>query len=109
MTNVARVALDATQPEGEYQAQIMELAELCGWKIYHTFDSRRSHKGWPDLTLVRGTELLFLEVKGNSKSRKGTVTREQGEWIAALKAVNRVGAWAVWPEDWAKVEETLKR
>lgn len=103
--NTARAAVDATLTEADYQAQIIEFAELCGWRVYHTHDSRRSHPGWPDLALVRGKELVFLEVKG----AKGRLTREQGEWISVLKDVERVGAWAVWPEDWAKVEGTLGR
>ena len=103
--STARIVLDATLSEEEFQTQIIEYAELNGWRCYHNRDSRRSNPGWPDLTLVRGKELIFLEVK----SAKGTTTRDQDAWLAALKDVERVGAWAVWPADWEKVEGALRR
>ena len=39
--------------EREWQAQVVSAAQALGWTTYHTHDSRRSNKGWPDLVLVR--------------------------------------------------------
>lgn len=69
--------------ERHFQQQIEQLAGFYGWDLrYHTHDSRRSHKGWPDLVLCRPPEILFLELK----AEKTRVTSEQNAWIAALTA-----------------------
>ena len=99
--------------EAEFQAAVIDLARLCGWKVAHFHDSRRQvgqkmvgdadAKGWPDLVLARRYRLLFRELKTN----KGKVTLEQDQWIMALEqgGVN-VGVWR--PEDWVKIEEELR-
>ena len=33
--------------EADFQATVIELAELQGWRVYHTHDSRRSQPGLP--------------------------------------------------------------
>lgn len=69
--------------EAAFQRQIENLAGFYGWHLqYHTFDSRRSHAGWPDLVLCRPPEILFLELK----AEKTRVRPEQLEWIEALTA-----------------------
>ncbi len=40
--------------EADFQGQVVELAQLHRWHVYHTFDSRRSHAGFPDLLLLKG-------------------------------------------------------
>jgi hypothetical protein len=52
---------------------------------YHTFDSRNSQKGWPDLVLVhpRRKVMAILEVKKET----GTLSLEQTLWFPALEAV----------------------
>ena len=49
----ARVYVDIL--EADFQAQVVKLALLLGWKVYHTHDSRRSREGFPDLILIRRT------------------------------------------------------
>lgn len=90
--------------EAEFQAQVVEAAELYGWYTHHTFDSRRSNPGFPDLVLVHPKRgfVIFAELK----SEKGRVTREQSAWIDAL---TQAGADAfVWrPADWDQIIERL--
>ena len=74
----ARVYVDIL--EYSFQAQIVQLAELSGWKVYHTHDSRRSQEGFPDLILVRRTRIIAAEVK----TRDETTTAEQREWLNAF-------------------------
>lgn len=69
--------------ERDFQAQVVQLAQLHGWLAYHTFDSRRSAAGFPDLVLVRGSELIFAELKTDH----GTVRAEQHRWLTNLEAV----------------------
>lgn len=66
--------------EGAFQAKIVALAEKCGWLVYHTYDSRRSKEGFPDLVLTRRGEIIFAEVK----TTKGKVSDFQKQWIEAL-------------------------
>lgn len=66
--------------EKEWQAQVKELAALMGFRrAYHTFDSRRSASGFPDLVLVR-ERVIFLELK----REKGKLSETQKEWLTAL-------------------------
>lgn len=74
---------DGGLSEAAFQRQVLGLASFYGWRAYHTYDSRRSHKGFPDLVLVRGPELLFVELKTN----KGRIRPEQAEWLNALHEV----------------------
>lgn len=66
--------------EKDWQRQVRELAQTLGWKrAYHTFDSRRSDTGFPDLVLVR-ERVVFLELK----REQGKVSDAQAGWLTAL-------------------------
>ena len=91
--------------EKQFQAQVVELARLSGFLVYHTFDSRRSAAGFPDLVLVRPPMVLFAELK----SEGGRIRPEQREWLAALKDCESVAVRLWRPSDWPKIEETLTR
>jgi hypothetical protein len=69
--------------EAQWQQQVIDLAKLGGWRSYHTFDSRRSAPGFPDLVLLRPPELVFVEVK----AEKGKTTPEQDAWLEDLGVV----------------------
>jgi hypothetical protein len=69
--------------ETAFQQQVIDLARLYQWMAYHTFDSRRSTAGFPDLVLVRAPEIIIAELK----AEKGTLSPAQREWIAALGLV----------------------
>ncbi len=105
MTPTARQLLDAAMPEAEYQEQIIQWAEACGWWAYHVHDSRRSNAGFLDLFLLRPPELFLWEVK----AEKGRVRPEQQMVIDALRQVKRVRAGIVRPSDWPWVEAELMR
>lgn len=49
--------------EKRFQAQIVTLARTLGWAEHHTYDSRRSPAGFPDLVLLRPPRLILAEVK----------------------------------------------
>lgn len=65
--------------EKDVQSMIVELAGLHGWRVYHTFDSRRSAAGFPDLMLVR-ERIVFAELKRAGEKPR----RDQVEWLDAL-------------------------
>ena len=71
--------------ERELQDAVLQAAKVMGWLAYHTFDSRRSGEGFPDIVLVhpkRGV-LLFVELK----SETGQLTLAQKDWRDALEGI----------------------
>ncbi len=90
--------------EAQWQATVIIAAQLLGWTCYHTFDSRRSAHGFPDLVLVHPVHgVRWLELK----SEKGKTTPAQDRWIALLQeAGERAGVYR--PSDWPLVEQVLK-
>ena len=92
----------AGMKERDLQALVVRLARSLGWLAYHTFDSRRSEPGFPDLVLVREDRVLFRELK----TEKGRATPAQTTWIAALTAAGMdAGLWR--PVQW--FDRTIER
>jgi hypothetical protein len=82
----------------------LQLAHLQGWRCYHTFDSRRSAPGFPDLVLVRGESLLFVECETD----RGGVSPAQAQWIEALRGTGaEVRLWR--PVYWDEIKARLRR
>ena len=94
-----------TQTEKDFQRSIKQLASATGWLIYHTYDSRRSQPGFPDLAMVRDGKLVFAELKVGSNHP----TTAQKKWLRALGKCEGVGAYLWRPEDWNEIEEVLKK
>lgn len=69
--------------EAQLQEAIVQAAKPLGWLVYHTFDSRHSAAGFPDLVLVRGRRIIFAELK--DAKRKADL--EQLEWLFRLERV----------------------
>lgn len=106
------------EPESEkdFQAAVVRRAKELGWSlVYHTRDSRRSPKGFPDLVLVKpgaadsqgnplpGTgAVVFAELKAEG----GTPTAEQLDWLFGLRTAS-VRAYLWRPGDWAAIEAAL--
>ena len=65
--------------EKAFQAHLIAYAKNKGWKVYHTYDSRKCEPGFPDLVLVR-ERILYRELK----SEKGRLTQTQKAWGDAL-------------------------
>lgn len=88
--------------EKQFMGQVVQLAKLFGWLVYHTHDSRRSIAGFPDLILLRGGRMLVIELKVG----KNRATAEQVAW---LREFSKTGAFvAVWtPEHWGEIQGTL--
>ena len=85
--------------ERELSKQVVAAAKETGWLVYHTFLSKWSKPGFPDLCMVRDGRLLFWELK----STVGKVTEPQAEWLAALSEVPGVDARIVRPSDLEEV------
>jgi hypothetical protein len=68
--------------EKQLQAAVVECAKVLGWHVYHTYDSRRSEPGFPDLCMVRDGRLIFAELK----TLAGKMSPEQARWFCEIRA-----------------------
>ncbi|WP_104116957.1 VRR-NUC domain-containing protein [Arthrobacter sp. B1805] len=93
--------------ESQLQGKILQLADELHWLSYHTHDSRRSRKGWPDLFMIHVRQKRFLVWE--LKSEKGKTTIEQRAWIAAFAAIG-IEVEVLRPADWASghIERQLR-
>jgi hypothetical protein len=97
--------------EAQWQRTVTDLATLGGWLWYHSPANRPVRgrvqnivAGFPDLTLVRGSRILFFELKRQT----GRVTPAQIEWLAALAAAG-AEVHILRPSDTEKVRLLLTR
>ena len=92
--------------ETDLQAQVIELGELLGWRVYHVTDVRkrlraRTSLGFPDLVLVR-ERVLYRELKNDRR----LLEKEQKAWRDILLAAGQ--DWAVWrPNMWDEIQAEL--
>ena len=84
---------------------VRELAHLYRWRTYHTYDSRRSEPGFPDLVLIRPPRLLFVELKSSGRSP----TALQRAWLDALDEVTDVETYVWRPADLDRASGVLGR
>ena len=89
--------------EKKFQSLVVEHAKALGWLCYHTYDSRRSAAGFPDLVMVRGKRTLFVELK----TETGTWEPEQPIWYEALKVAEQE-VYVLRPRDQATIVAMLK-
>ncbi len=66
--------------EKEFQRQVLDVARIYGWRVYHPMLSKWSERGFPDLTMIRPPRVVFAELK----SDKGKLSIHQDEWAELL-------------------------
>ena len=96
--------MTAAALERHHQAAIEQLLTLRRWKFVHQRSSIGTVAGWPDIFAVRGARAIAIEIK----AERGRVSREQTEWIDALRAAGVEAFVARLPRDWARVEAVLR-
>jgi len=90
--------------EADLREQIRTLCQLFGWKMYFSWTSIHSPRGFPDLVLVNPEQkrIIYAELK----SEKGKLTEKQQEWLIALAACGQeVHLWR--PADIEDIAEIL--
>jgi hypothetical protein len=114
-------AYQGLTPETDFQAQVVERAELCGWRVFFIPDwvwrlifaamrrqRRRGRKwarpGFPDLCLVNPPYIVFAELK----AKGGTVRVDQSGWLDDLLACG-LEAYVWFPADQDAIEAVLGR
>ena len=99
--------------EEDFRISIKNHAVVNGWLFYHTYNSRRSDKGYPDCTFVRDGRIVFAELKLHKKGTvKGDPAESQVEWINELYKVHKrspktVEVYVWRPRDWDIIEQVL--
>jgi len=98
----------AAVSEQEFQQQIVDAIKsihsdraLC----YHTFDSRSSPEGFPDIIALvpnpdGSTRLLAWEVKKEGARTKAPLRTAQEAWVEAFSKVAEIDARFVRPSTW---------
>ena len=98
-----RAAAVPVDLEEGLQNRLIDAARLTGWLHYHTYDSRRSPIGFPDLVMVRDGKLLAIECKRDLAEVAAMPRTERGcaqlIWIGAMAQVPGVRAAVVSPEN----------
>lgn len=110
--------MKVTYSEADFTAQVIEMAQLRGWRAAHFRTVRVQRKdgsyyyttpvqgdadGFPDLILVRGKVQLAVELKVG----RGATTPEQDAWLDAFDAVPGSYAFVWHPKDWTEIEHVL--
>ena len=89
--------------EKQFSQQVIDLAHTLGWRIYRTWSSLHSPKGYPDLTFCKPPRLILAELKVG----KGHLTEAQAEWLTDLRACPGVEIFVWFPEDLEHIAEIL--
>ena len=99
----AKTVAPRAETEAQFQAAVITLARYAGWDTYHTYDSRRSEPGFPDLVLAKGGRLIFAEIK----TARGRLSLAQRRWLTLLSNTPGVEV-ALWrPADFHQVKGAL--
>lgn len=81
--------------EAQLQQAITDLCRYLALYVYHTHDSRRSARGFPDLVIAGPGGIAYRELKSDT----GALTVDQRAWGRVLADAG--GNWSVWrPGEW---------
>ncbi len=90
--------------ERDFQSTIIQAAELLGYLVYHTFDSRRCQRGFVDLVMTKPGRCIMAELK----TEKGRLRPEQKTWIATLSTCPGVEVYIWKPHQIDEVIQLLR-
>ena len=89
----------------QFQQQIIDLAKLSGYEwIYHTWNSRHSPAGFPDLVIIKEGRQIVAELKVG----KDNLSAEQYFWLLEFKKVKNTEVYVWWPNDWDEIERVIR-
>lgn len=99
--------------EAEFQSQVCQLAELYGWSWAHFRPAMTKYgwrtpvsgplgAGWPDLVMVRGDRLVFVELKRDRTKPTGLQ-----DTVLTILSQTRAEVYVWRPRDWDLVMEVL--
>lgn len=86
-----------TQPlsEKRFLQQVIDYARATGWLASHSFDSRHSESGLPDLTMVRAPRLVYAELKVDKIRARVPMASiaARPEWLACRDVTDMQAHW----------------
>jgi len=89
----ARTQLDRAMTEAAWMRVLIKAARDAGWLCFHAWTAVHSEAGYPDLTLVRGGRVMWIETK-----REGLqLTGRQRAWCDALRGAGCEVYAPCWP------------
>lgn len=62
--------------EDQWQAEVVQLAGMFGWKCTHFYNMRMNEEGFPDLLIMRSDEYILAELK----TERGSLNAAQKRW-----------------------------
>lgn len=71
--------------ENDLKQKVLAMAKANGWIVYHVPQTTMHNgggRGYPDLTLARDREVIWIELKQD----KAKLSQDQWAWAAALPA-----------------------
>ena len=89
--------------EKAFLAFVTDVANAGSWLTYHTYDSRRSQAGFPDLVMSKNGRVIFAELK----TQKGRIRKEQQHWIDVLTQNPSIEVYLWRPSDSDQIIQTL--
>lgn len=102
--------------EAQFQAAVIDLARLCGWRVMHTRAAQirpgvwatpiQGDAGFPDLVLCRPIQGDFIVAE--LKTETGRVSAGQHLWLRALDAAG-VETYVWRPTDLPTIKTRLRR
>lgn len=99
--------MTATLPaitERDFMRQVLDLAGIYGWAVYHPALSKWSERGWPDLAMVRPPRFVLAELKREN----GTTTSHQERWLGMLGACPGIEVYLWRPSDIERIAAVLR-
>lgn len=91
--------------EKAFQATVIKALKITGWEFYHTFDSRRSVRGFPDLVCLHAAKKKAMAIE--IKTETGKLTTEQDQWLA-LFSLCGIESWLLRPSMFDEFWEAIK-
>lgn len=111
-----RRQVERAMTEKTFQAQVMQLARLNGWKAYHAPPNvivcptckrkvyQQMEPGLPDCIFIKAPRVIWAELK---REKGGKFSADQQFTLAALEAAGQeVYRWR--PSDWAQIVAVLE-
>lgn len=95
-----QVATAKRMREKQLMQHVLDMARALGYLAYHTYNSRRSEPGFPDIIAVGFDRLIAIECK----REKEKPTAEQQNWLDELAFVPGVECYVIRPNDWLSGE-----
>ncbi len=91
--------------ETPFQNRVIDLAKRHGFICYHTHNSRRSAKGYPDVAFAKvGAPFRYFLAELKRETEKPSP--EQLVWINAIRAAG-IDCYLWRPSDWPFIVQTL--